>query len=44
MPYTITETGTPIAQFLRRKDATEFLSNLEYEDHCKLYELTGPGL
>jgi hypothetical protein len=39
MNYIITEDGQPIAQFLRREDATEFLANLQYEDHSKLYEL-----
>jgi hypothetical protein len=44
MTFTVTENGNLIAQFLRYEDATEFLSNLQYEDHSKLYALEGPSL
>jgi len=37
MNFTVTENGQPIAQFLRREDAEEFLSNAQYEDGNKSY-------
>jgi len=43
MPYTILEDNQPIAQFLRREDAEEFLSNAQFEDGYKLYELAEPS-
>lgn len=42
MTYIVTENGTIIAQFLRLIDANEFLSNLQYEDGSKLYEVQRP--
>jgi hypothetical protein len=39
MNFTVTENGLPIANFLRREDAVEFLSNAQYENGYKLYEL-----
>jgi len=39
MNFTVIENGQPIANFLRRKDAEEFLSNAQYEDGYKFYEL-----
>jgi len=39
MNFTITENGQPIAHFLRREDAEEFLSNAQFEDGYKLYKL-----
>ena len=42
MAYTVTENGHPIAHFLRREDATEFLSNAEYENGQNAYALREP--
>jgi hypothetical protein len=44
MPFVVLRNGQPIARFQQHEDATEFLATLEYEDHSKAYELTGPGL
>jgi hypothetical protein len=39
MNFTVTKNGQPIAQFLHREDAEEFLSNAQYDDGYQLYEL-----
>jgi hypothetical protein len=43
MLYIVLADSHPIAQFLRREDAEEFLSNAQYEDGYKLYEITEPS-
>jgi hypothetical protein len=39
MNFTVSKNGQPVAQFVNRGDAEEFLSNLQYEDGHGLYEL-----
>ena len=39
MNFIVTESGKPVARFLHRKDAEEFLSNAQFEDGYKLYDL-----
>jgi hypothetical protein len=39
MDYVVAEDGKAIAQFLRADDANEFLSNAQWEDGYRFYEL-----